>query len=210
MTALPVFSFFPKTPSQRRAVQAFNSSDLSFFLGPAGTGKSFCAIACALNEVLSGTSKKKQVIYVRPMLESGQSVGYLPGTLDEKYEPYLDAVGPILQKMVYKLPPDTIVYKPLTFLRSQTFDDCVAILDESQNSDRRQHKLFLTRMGQNCKMIICGDPEQQDIRPTQDEWYSDLDWTVERLKDVPGVSEVEFDPAHVLRHRLVSEFTKRL
>lgn len=203
-----VFSFTPKTKSQQRACKAFLESEVLFINGAAGTGKSFLALALALQEVNQG--RKKHVIYCRTMIEAGGSIGFLPGNVEEKYSPYLGAVQPILGKMAFKLPPDVIRYEPLTFLRSLTFDDCVAVLDEAQNASLSQIKLFMTRMGQNCKLLIAGDPDQCDIKPTQSEFYVDLDYVMERLQDVKGVSIIDFDPTHVLRHSLVSEFTKRL
>ena len=208
MSNVPVIAFTPKTKSQRIAERDFQSKDVNFFLGPPGSGKSFCALALALREVVHGTSKKKRIIYCRPMVEAGNTIGFLPGDLDEKYAPYLDAVGPLLSKMVFRLPPDTIVYKPLTFLRSQTFDDCIAVLDEAQNATRSQIKLFMTRMGQNCKMIIVGDPFQADIKATVSGYSSDLDFVADQLEDLPEVSILEFEGN--LRHKLVSQFADRL
>lgn len=202
------FSYQPKTKNQVAAGKAFSQSQVLFLNGSAGTGKSFCALALALKEVHEG--RARQVIYVRPTIEAGASIGYVPGDKHEKYEPYLGAVGPILKKLVFKLPPDIIRYELLAFMRSLTFDDCVAVLDESQNATKSQIKLFLTRMGKDCKIIVAGDCEQSDINPTQPDYFCDLDWVMDKLEGVKGVSILDFDPSQVLRHPLVAEFTKRL
>ncbi len=144
------------------------------------------------------------------MIEVGASVGFLPGSIEEKYAPYLGAVQPILSKMAFKLPPDVIRYEPLTFLRSLTFENCVAVLDEAQNATLSQIKLFLTRMGENCKMIVAGDSSQCDIKPTCRDYYVDLDYVMDKLEGVTGVSVLDFDPCQILRHPLVGEFNKRL
>lgn len=189
-------------------VRAFQENDVVFALGSAATGKTFCALALALGEVHA--ARKKTVVYCRPTVECGKGLGFLPGSVEEKYEPYLGPLKDILPRIVYKLPEGVVECRPIPFLRGVTLQDCVVVVDEAQNLSRSELKMLLTRLGTNSKMLVVGDSEQSDVKPTQDEFLTDLDWVVEALHDVPGVAVVDLPPETVLRHPLVATFTKRL
>lgn len=196
-----------KNPTQRLAWQTFQSSEILFFLGAAGTGKSFLSMAFAINEVLAG--RKSKIILTRPIVEAGESLGYLPGTFDEKVAPYMTPLYDCLDKLLPCRGPEknekrsliesSIEVAPLAFLRGRTFDDAVAILDEAQNASGTQLKLFMTRIGENSKLIINGDPCQSDLPPG----ISKVREYSERLSGVDGIGAISFSGEVNIRNPII-------
>lgn len=198
------FHWSPQTPEQKEAAQLFRTHDLLFLLGCAGSGKTHCAISLALQSIKQGHHKK--LIFVRPLVEAGEKVGFLPGELNEKVQPYLGPLNHILSKVAFNIPKGIVEIQTLAFMRGLTFDDCVIVADESQNMSTSQLKLLLTRMGKNCKVLVCGDQDQSDIHGRGD----DLLDVAEKLEDVQGVVIIDFYEDGILRHPLVREVVKRL
>jgi phosphate starvation-inducible PhoH-like protein len=199
-----------KNPTQKMAWTDFQQHDILFLLGPAGTGKSFLAMAFAINEVLA--KRKKRIILTRPIVEAGESLGYLPGTFDEKVAPY---IMPLFDCMTKLVGPNTsglreiinscIEVAPLAYLRGRTFEDSVCIFDEAQNATYAQLKLYLSRIGENSKMIINGDPDQSDIPgPVA------LSNIIDRLEDDPGIGIVEFDNSEIVRNPIIARILEKL
>jgi phosphate starvation-inducible PhoH-like protein len=185
-------------------------------LGCAGTGKSHLAMSFAIEEILSkkNKNKKEKIVLTRPVVEAGESLGFLPGTADEKINPYMMPLWDCMSKIAgptnetnktREIINKSYEVAPLAFMRGRTFDDSVCVLDEAQNCTKSQIKLFLTRMGNNSKMIITGDPKQSDIGGTPD-----LVDVVYRLESVPGVGVVYFNEECIVRHKMVGEILKRL
>lgn len=199
---------------QRLAWNIYQQHDILFMLGCAGTGKSHLAMAFAIEEILNRQSDKEKIVLTRPVVEAGESLGFLPGTLDEKINPYMMPLWDCMSKIAGPTHEGNkmrdIINKsyevaPLAFMRGRTFDNSVCVLDEAQNCTRSQLKLFLTRMGSNSKMIITGDPKQSDIGG-----IPDLVDVVCRLESVPGVGVVYFNEECIVRHKMVGEILKRL
>lgn len=197
------------TEAQKTAWEEYVKSDVLFLVGPAGTGKSHLAIAFALQDILEKT--KSKILLSRPVVEAGESLGYLPGDVDEKVFPYMIPLYDCLDKMCGSNGEENREYinkrielAPLAFLRGRTFDNSVCILDEAQNCTSSQLKLFLTRLGQNSKMIITGDPSQSDLSSKS----SDLMNIVQKVKHLSGVGVVQFDEECIVRHPLVREIVK--
>ncbi len=197
-------SIVARTENQRKLVKAFDENDLLFAIGPAGSGKTYTAIALAVRALRQ--REVKRIILSRPAVEAGEKLGFLPGDMKEKIDPYLQPLYDALQDMV---PPakladylsnGTIQIAPLAFMRGRTLGDAVVILDEAQNTSVQQIKMFLTRMGLNCKMIITGDMTQIDLPPAQKSGLRDA---LEVLADVEGIARVEFGRKDIVRHRLV-------
>jgi phosphate starvation-inducible PhoH-like protein len=192
----------PRTAMQSLLISAIASNTLVFALGPAGTGKTYVAAAMAADALVGGCAKK--VMITRPALECGDSIGFLPGDLKEKYQPYLRPFASTFAKRLgtgaYKaaLSEGSIEPVPLGFMRGDTFDDCWVILDEAQNTDPRMMLMFLTRIGQNCKVVVTGDAGQKDIRG-----LSGLEDAVHRLSGIPGVAVVRFTAHDVVRSGIV-------
>lgn len=198
-----------KNTSQRLAFTVYEQHDIMFLLGPAGTGKSFLACMFAIHDLLN--ERKSRIVMTRPIVEAGESLGYLPGTFSEKVDPYMMPLYDCIQKLVpgeggwAKLIQDNSEVAPLAYLRGRTFDKSVCILDEAQNCTWGQLLLYLTRLGESSKLIITGDPAQSDIG--RDSALMDV---VHRLEGVEGIGMVRFTEEHIVRHRLVSEILKRL
>jgi phosphate starvation-inducible protein PhoH and related proteins len=188
----------PKTELQAAYMQAIAKHDVIFGLGPAGTGKTY--IACALAAQALADKRTSKVIVTRPAVEAGEQMGFLPGELDEKYEPYLQPVRQVFTERLGKGPFEYFLKSgdiepiPLGFMRGMTFNDCWVILDEAQNVTPAQMKMFLTRIGENCKVIICGDSDQVDIGDT-----SGLDDAVRRTAWSPYFAQVTFTIEDVVR-----------
>lgn len=202
--------FTPRTDGQRDAAAAFKDNDVLFMVGPAGVGKSFVAMALAIGEILNGN--KKRIILTRPIVESGERLGFLPGTFDEKVAPYMSPLVDSITKLVgptgsaqRELVDKSIEVRPLAYMRGATFNDAVAILDEAQNCTYGQLKLFLTRIGENCKLIIDGDPDQSDL-----EGEVAFSRIRERLEGVHGVEVVEFGSDEIVRHPIISRILNRI
>ncbi len=199
----------PKTVNQRRYLEAIERNDLVFGVGPAGTGKTYLAVAMAISALLS--KRVSRIILTRPAVEAGERLGFLPGTLQEKIDPYLrplyDALYDMLEteKVEKFLERAAIEVAPIAFMRGRTLNDSFIILDEAQNSTPEQMKMVLTRQGANSKMVVNGDITQIDLPGGK---RSGLIDAIEILKGVEGISFVNFDERDVVRHNLVQRIVK--
>lgn len=199
----------PKTVMQRRYVDAIEHSDLVFGIGPAGTGKTYLAVAMAVAALLS--KQVSRIILTRPAVEAGERLGFLPGTLQEKIDPYLRPLYDALYEMVDQekieklLERNTIEIAPLAFMRGRTLNDAFIIMDEAQNCTPEQMKMILTRQGFNSKMVVTGDPTQVDLGNGN---RSGLAEVVDVLRGVEGVQFVQFDDRDVVRHALVQRIVR--
>lgn len=197
----------PKNQHQADYVYAMNNSTITIGAGPAGTGKTLLAADFAATKLMNKEIDK--IILVRPAIESGATLGLLPGTLEEKYEPYLAPVREYLIDRMTKgkyetaLKNEQIVPQPLGYMRGSTFKDCVVILDEAQNITPAEMKMFLTRIGENCTVIINGDVEQCDLKGD-----CGLEDAIDRIEYVEGVTVVEFDEDDCLRSPIVKAILK--
>jgi phosphate starvation-inducible PhoH-like protein len=195
-----------RTKNQVKMVNAARTNDIVFAIGPAGTGKTYTAVAIA---VLALKEREiRRIILTRPAVEAGENLGFLPGDLKEKIDPYLRPLYDALEDMI---PNDklksmvesrTVEIAPLAFMRGRTLDNCYVILDEAQNSTDLQLKMFLTRMGPNAKLIITGDLTQIDLPRKQ---QSGLGKALRLLKNIKGIAQIQLDTDDVVRHRLVKE-----
>ena len=199
----------PKTVNQRRYIEAIERNDLVLGVGPAGTGKTYLAVAMAVSALLS--KRVSRIILTRPAVEAGERLGFLPGTLQEKVDPYLrplyDALFDMMEseKVDKLLERNTIEVAPIAFMRGRTLNDSFIILDEAQNSTTEQMKMVLTRTGFNSKMVVNGDITQIDLPPGK---RSGLIDALEVLRGVEGISFVQFDERDVVRHNLVQRIVK--
>ncbi|MCL1942578.1 MAG: PhoH family protein [Candidatus Azobacteroides sp.] len=199
-------SILARTENQQKLVKAFDENDLLFAIGPAGSGKTYTAIALAVRALKNKEVKK--IILSRPAVEAGEKLGFLPGDMKEKIDPYLQPLYDALEDMIpaaklkEHLENKVIQIAPLAFMRGRTLNDAVIILDEAQNTTMHQIKMFLTRMGLNAKMIITGDITQIDLPPAQ---TSGLIHAMNVLKNVPGISKTEFTQKDIVRHKLVRQ-----
>ena len=196
----------PRSEKQKIYVDALKNHKIVMALGPAGTGKTFLAVAVAVTFLLE--DKVKKIILSRPAVEAGENLGFLPGDLKEKIDPYLrplyDALDDMIpaDKLAYYMSSRTIEIAPLAYMRGRTLNDAFVILDEAQNTTHSQMKMFLTRMGKNAKFMITGDPGQVDLpRRT----ISGLKEAILILKDVEGVGIIYLDDKDIVRHRLVKK-----
>lgn len=193
-----------RTPNQQRLVKAFQENDLTFALGPAGTGKTYVAIALAVKALKNRQVKK--IILSRPAVEAGEKLGFLPGDMKEKLDPYLQPLYDALEDMIPAvklkeyMESNVIQIAPLAFMRGRTLSDAVIVLDEAQNTTAHQIKMFMTRLGLGSKMIVTGDITQIDLPRTV---TSGLVQALGILRGVPGIGRVEFDRRDIVRHRLV-------
>ncbi len=193
-----------RTPNQKRLVQSVEKHDMVFALGPAGTGKTYTAVALAVRGLKNKEVKK--IILTRPAVEAGENLGFLPGDLKEKLDPYLQPLYDALRDMIpadklaAHLENGVIQIAPLAFMRGRTLDNAYVILDEAQNATQSQMKMFLTRMGNSAKFIITGDSTQIDLPKNQP---SGLIQASKLLAKVKGIAFVELDASDVIRHRLV-------
>jgi phosphate starvation-inducible protein PhoH and related proteins len=193
-----------RTSNQKKMVSGIDKNDILFAIGPAGTGKTYTAVALAVRALKNKLVKK--IILTRPAVEAGESLGFLPGDLKEKIDPYLrplyDALDDMIpaDKLGYYMSTRTIEIAPLAYMRGRTLDHAFIILDEAQNATDLQLKMFLTRIGSNAKAIITGDMTQVDLPRNQ---RSGLEKAVRILKNVDGISHIELDEEDVVRHRLV-------
>lgn len=195
----------PRTANQQKLLEAYEQNDMVFAVGPAGTGKTYLSIALAVKALKEKTAKK--IILSRPAVEAGEKLGFLPGDMKDKIDPYLqplyDALQDMIpaQKLTEYMEQNIIQIAPLAFMRGRTLNEAVVILDEAQNTTAQQIKMFLTRMGQNTKMIITGDLTQIDLPHAV---RSGLKEAREVLQGVAGISFVEMDERDIVRHRLVT------
>ena len=198
-----------RTPNQQKLVEEFTHNDLTFALGPAGTGKTYIAIALAVRALKNREVRK--IILSRPAVEAGEKLGFLPGDMKDKIDPYLqplyDALEDMIPAMKLKEYMETKVIQiaPLAFMRGRTLNDAVIVLDEAQNTTTHQIKMFMTRLGMNAKMIITGDVTQIDLpRSTT----SGLIQAMHVLRDVKGIGRVEFTKKDIVRHQLVQRIVE--
>ena len=198
-----------RTENQRKLVELARTNDLLFATGPAGSGKTYTAIALAVKALRN--REVKRIVLSRPAVEAGESLGFLPGDMKEKVDPYLqplyDALSDMIppKKLEEYLEAETIQIAPLAYMRGRTLNDSFVILDEAQNTTRNQLKMFLTRMGVSAKFVITGDMSQIDLPRRED---SGLAHAFDILKDIPGIAFVTFDSGDIVRHRLVKEIVK--
>jgi len=195
-----------KTPNQVKMVESITKNDMLFAVGPAGTGKTYTAVGCAVKALKN--KEVRRIVLTRPAVEAGENLGFLPGDLKDKLDPYLqplyDALWDMLpaQKLDGYIEDGIIEIAPLAFMRGRTLDNAFVILDEGQNATINQMKMFLTRMGKNAKFIITGDITQVDLPRNQ---KSGLIHSLEILKDIDGLDIIMLDERDVIRHRLVSK-----
>lgn len=193
-----------RTQNQKKMVASAEKNDIIFAIGPAGTGKTYTAVALAVRALKNKMVKK--IILTRPAVEAGESLGFLPGDLKEKIDPYLrplyDALDDMIpaDKLGYYMQTRVIEIAPLAYMRGRTLDNAFIILDEAQNTTDLQIKMFLTRIGSNAKAIITGDLSQIDLPKNQ---KSGLDRATRILKNIDGIAHIELDEEDVVRHRLV-------
>jgi phosphate starvation-inducible PhoH-like protein len=199
----------PKTPNQRRYLEAIEQHDMVFGIGPAGTGKTYLAVAMAISALLA--KRVNRIILARPAVEAGERLGFLPGTLQEKIDPYLrplyDALYDMLdpERVDRFLEKNVIEIAPIAFMRGRTLNDSFVILDEAQNTTSEQMKMFVTRLGFNSKAVITGDVTQIDLPSAR---RSGLLEAVDVLKRVEGLTFAYFDEADVVRHHLVQRIIR--
>ncbi len=194
-----------RSENQQKLIDAYEKDDMIFVTGPAGTGKTYLSIALAVKALKEKSAKK--IILSRPAVEAGEKLGFLPGDMKEKIDPYLQPLYDALQDMIPAVKLQDLMEKnviqiaPLAFMRGRTLNDAVVILDEAQNTTPAQIRMFLTRMGWNTKMIITGDMTQIDLSGSQ---TSGLVQALRILKEVKGISFVELNKKDIVRHKLVT------
>lgn len=199
-----------KTMGQRLYINAMKRNDLVFGIGPAGTGKTFLAVVYAAKQLRKGTVKR--IVLTRPTVEAGESLGFLPGDLKEKVDPYLrplyDGLNTVLgrEQTARFIERGTIEIAPLAYMRGRTLDDAFVILDEAQNTTHAQMKMFLTRLGFGSKMVVTGDQTQIDLPKGV---KSGLKEAIKNLRGVKGINIMELDQSDVVRHPLVSKIIER-
>ncbi len=200
----------PRSPTQIDYMKALISNDVIFALGPAGTGKTYVAVAQAVAQLISGSVQR--LILSRPAVEAGERLGFLPGDMKEKVDPYL---RPLYDALYDCMPPEQVERRmasgeieiaPIAFMRGRTLADAFVILDEAQNTTPAQMKMFLTRFGQNSRMVVCGDPKQTDLPGGNA--ASGLNDAVQRLEGVEGIATVRFNIADVVRHPIVGRIVE--
>jgi phosphate starvation-inducible PhoH-like protein len=203
-------TIMPRTAMQADYMRQLASRDIIFALGPAGTGKTYLAVAQAVSQLITGSVQR--LILSRPAVEAGERLGFLPGDMKEKVDPYL---RPLYDALYDCMPPEQVERRlasgeieiaPIAFMRGRTLADAFVILDEAQNTTREQMKMFLTRFGQNSRMVVCGDPKQVDI-PGGNRMSGLID-AVERLTDVEGVGILRFGRGDVVRHPIVGRIVE--
>jgi len=200
----------PRSATQITYMRSLARDDIIFALGPAGTGKTYLAVAQAVSQLMSGSVQR--LILSRPAVEAGEKLGFLPGDMKDKVDPYL---RPLYDALYDCMPPEQVERRiasgeieiaPIAFMRGRTLADSFIILDEAQNTTREQMKMFLTRFGQNSRMVVCGDPRQVDI-PGGDR-MSGLADAVEKLEGVEGFGTIRFTAADVVRHPIVGRIVE--
>ncbi|MBR1681937.1 MAG: PhoH family protein [Bacteroidaceae bacterium] len=198
-----------RSVNQQRLVDAFEHHDMVFAIGPAGSGKTYTSIALAVRAMKN--KEVRRIILSRPAVEAGEKLGFLPGDMKEKIDPYLQPLYDALEDMIPRqklnemMEQNIIQIAPLAFMRGRTLNDAVVILDEAQNTTPAQIKMFLTRMGMNTKMIITGDLTQIDLPPSQ---RSGLRDALDILRDVEGIARIEMTQKDIVRHKLVTRIVE--
>lgn len=194
----------PRNANQAKMVKSFNENDLTFALGPAGTGKTYIAIALAVAALKNRQCRR--ILLSRPAVEAGEKLGFLPGDMKDKIDPYLRPLYDALEDMIPQvklkeyMESDTIQIAPLAFMRGRTLNDAIIILDEAQNTTKHQMKMFLTRLGHNAKMTVTGDTTQIDLPRTV---QSGLVQALRILRGVKGIGIIEYEKKDIVRHPLV-------
>ena len=202
----PKKNIFARTEKQKKYINSLYNNNIIFSLGPAGTGKTFLAVAVAVSKLISG--KVNKIILSRPAVEAGENLGFLPGDLKEKIDPYLiplyDSLSELIgfEKMQKKIEDGIVEIAPLAFMRGRTLKDSFVILDEAQNATDTQIKMFLTRLGKNTTMVVNGDPSQIDLPLSKS---SGLLKSINILDNIEEIKIVRFDSSDVQRHPLVSK-----
>ena len=200
----------PRSAAQITYMRSLVRDDIIFALGPAGTGKTYVAVAQAVSQLMTGSVQR--LILSRPAVEAGEKLGFLPGDMKDKVDPYL---RPLYDALYDCMPPEQVERRiesgeieiaPIAFMRGRTLADAFVILDEAQNTTREQMKMFLTRFGQNSRMVICGDPKQVDIPGGTR--MSGLADAVDKLEDVEGFGTIRFTAADVVRHPIVGRIVE--
>ncbi len=204
----------PRNANQAKMVKSFAENDLTFALGPAGTGKTYIAIALAVAALKNRQCRR--ILLSRPAVEAGEKLGFLPGDMKDKIDPYLRPLYDALEDMIPQvklkeyMETDTIQIAPLAFMRGRTLNDAIIILDEAQNTTKHQMKMFLTRLGHNAKMIVTGDTTQIDLPHTV---QSGLIQALRILRGVKGIGVIEYEKKDIVRHplvqRIVDAYEKR-
>lgn len=198
-----------RTPNQQLLVKTFTENDLTFALGPAGTGKTYLAVAMAVRALKNREVRK--IILSRPAVEAGEKLGFLPGDMKDKIDPYLQPLYDALEDMIPNaklkeyLETKVIQIAPLAFMRGRTLNDAIVVLDEAQNTTTHQIKMFLTRLGMGSKMIVTGDVTQIDLPRTT---ASGLIQALKILRNVKGIGRVEFEKKDIVRHHLVQRIVE--
>jgi phosphate starvation-inducible PhoH-like protein len=198
-----------KTDAQGLAWAAFKQHDILFLTGPAGTGKTFMACAFACEQILK--KERSKIVLTRPIVEAGESLGFLPGTFEEKTNPYMLPMFDCMDALVGREGPwrerinQSIEVAPIAFMRGRSLKDAICIFDEAQNATMKQLKLFLTRLDENSKMIITGDPNQSDL--PGDVALVNI---MHQLADIPGIGIVQFKNNSIVRHPLVKKIVEKL
>lgn len=210
-TGTYVYSAFkPRDEFQKKAVETILENPISFIYGVAGTGKTTVAVGCALRLLM--TDAINSIVVTRPYVTAGEKLGYLPGNIEEKFDPFIMPIKMILEKLVGKatagryFASNKIIMMPLAFMRGMTFEKSFVIMDEAQNSTCEQMYLALTRLGKDSKLCITGDEFQTDIEKGSKNGLTDA---INRLKDIPGIGHFEFPPESCQRHELVSKIDAR-
>jgi phosphate starvation-inducible PhoH-like protein len=199
----------PRTPGQARYVESMRSHDLTLAVGPSGTGKTYLAVAVAVEALRNHEIRK--IVLVRPAVEAGESLGFLPGDLQAKINPYLRPLLDALHEMMdyeqvkQHMEQDTIEVIPLAYMRGRTLNEAFIILDEAQNTTISQMKMFLTRMGAGSRIVVAGDITQVDLAPHTRSGLADA---MSRLRSIEGVCEVQLSKADIVRHRLVQDIVR--
>ncbi len=199
----------PRTPGQIKYIDAIRNNELVFAVGPAGTGKTYLAVAMAVDALKNGRVRK--IVLVRPAVEAGESLGFLPGDLQAKINPYLRPLLDAIHEMIgydqvqQLIQRDVIEVCPLAYMRGRTLNESFIILDEAQNTTIAQMKMFLTRMGEASKIVVSGDPTQIDLPPRTKSGLID---GIGRLKKITGVAITELTAGDIVRHRLVTDIVK--
>jgi len=206
-------TIYAKTINQVKFINEVNKNDITFSIGPAGTGKTFLAVCYAVNGLRNNTFKK--IILTRPAIEAGEQLGFLPGDLKEKIDPYLIPLYDFIELLLGKTQMDNLIEKgvieiaPLAFLRGRTIDNSIVILDEAQNATYTQLKMFTTRLGFNSKMIITGDPSQIDLIAKNAKNGSSLLSIDKIYSNIDGVKIIYFDASDVVRHPIIGKIINR-
>lgn len=199
-----------RTPGQKTAWQLMEKNAITFLLGSAGSGKTFLAMAYAINEVIQ--QRRSQIILTRPIVDAGEKLGFLPGSFGEKVNPYMQPLYDTMDLLLGKFSKTreqvnkAIVLAPLCYMRGRTFHDAICIFDEAQNATYAQLKLFLSRFGQNTQVLVTGDPKQSDL-PGPDVALLDV---VDKLKGVPSIATHRFSNDDIVRHPIVAAILRRL